>query len=176
MLISVLILLYAIGKLYHLSSLLIILVFGLILNNSKLFFKGPLKPLIDSTEIDKILTDFRLITIESAFIVRTFFFVIFGSTIVLAELVSLMVFIQSAAILIITFGLRWLFLRITVGKDIHPQVFIAPRGLITVLLFFAIPQQFDIPNFENGILLYIILATSLLMTWSLIKNKSNKTS
>ncbi len=173
LLISVLILLYAIGKLYHLSSLLIILVFGLILNNSKLFFKGPLKPLIDSTEIDKILTDFRLITIESAFIVRTFFFVIFGSTIVLAELVSLMVFIQSAAILIITFGLRWLFLRITVGKDIHPQVFIAPRGLITVLLFFAIPQQFDIPNFENGILLYIILATSLLMTWSLIKNKSN---
>jgi hypothetical protein len=174
LLISVLILLYAIGKLYHLSSLLIILVFGLILNNSSLFFRGPLKGLINTEEIGKILNDFRLITIESAFIVRTFFFVIFGSTIVLSELVSVTVFFQSAAILILTFGIRWLFLRITVGKDIHPQVFIAPRGLITVLLFFAIPEQFNIPNFENGILLYIILATSLLMTWSLIKNKSSE--
>lgn len=171
LLISVLILLYAIGKQYHLSSLLIILVFGLVINNPKVFFRGPLKDYLNPTAIRRILIDFRLITIESAFVVRTFFFVIFGSTIVLSQLVSFTVFFQSAAILILTFGLRWLFLRITVGKDILPQVFIAPRGLITVLLFFAIPSKFEIPNFENGILLYVILATSVLMTWSLIKDK-----
>ncbi|UTW64773.1 cation:proton antiporter [bacterium SCSIO 12643] len=171
LLISVLILLYAIGKLQHLSSLLIILVFGLIINNPKVFFRGPLKGYLNPSAIRRILIDFRLITIESAFVVRTFFFVIFGSTIVLSQLVSFTVFFQSAAILILTFGLRWLFLRITVGRDILPQVFIAPRGLITVLLFFAIPKEFAIPGFENGILLYVILATSLLMTWSLIKDK-----
>ena len=171
LLISVLILLYAIGKLQHLSSLLIILVFGLIINNPKVFFRGPLKGYLNPSAIRRILIDFRLITIESAFVVRTFFFVIFGSTIVLSQLVSFTVFFQSAAILILTFGLRWLFLRVTVGQDILPQVFIAPRGLITVLLFFAIPKEFEIPAFENGILLYVILATSLLMTWSLIKDK-----
>ena len=174
LLISVLILLYAIGKLNHLSSLLIILVFGLVLNNPKVFFRGKMQKWIDESALHKILTDFRLITIESAFIVRTFFFVIFGTTIVLSQLVSISVFFQSAAILALTFGLRWLFFRITIGKDLFPQVFIAPRGLITVLLFFAIPAQFKIDGFDNGILLYVILVTSILMTWSLIKNSSNK--
>ena len=171
LLISVLILLYAIGKINHLSSLLIILVFGLVLNNPKVFFRGPLKDLVDHTAVGKILTDFRLITIETAFVIRTFFFVIFGSTIILSQLVSITVFFQSAAILILTFGLRWVFIRFIVGKDIYPQVFIAPRGLITVLLFFAIPKKFNVPEFENGILLYVILATSVIMTWSLIKDK-----
>ena len=174
LLISVLILLYAIGKQYHLSSLLIILVFGLVLNNPKVFFRGKLKSLLDFNAVDKILTDFRLITIESAFIVRTFFFVIFGTTIILSQLVSITVFFQSVAILVLTFGLRWLSLRLIVGKDNFPEVFIAPRGLITVLLFFAIPREFNIPTFENGILLYVILATSLIMTWSLIQNKKNE--
>ena len=41
------------------------------------------------------------------------------------------------------------------------------------MLFFAIPDQFHILKFENGILLYVILATSILMTWSLIRNKNN---
>ena len=42
LLISILLLLYAIGKMFHLSSLIIILIFGVILNNYKLFFKGGL--------------------------------------------------------------------------------------------------------------------------------------
>lgn len=174
LLISVLILLYALGKLMHLSSLLIILIFGLILNNPDVFFRGPLKKLIDKNAVGKILIDFKLVTIESAFIVRTFFFVIFGSTIVISQLFSFTVLFQSIAILGLIFGLRWVFLRVTVGADLFPQVLIAPRGLITILLFFAIPKEFGIPQFESGILLYIILATSLIMTWSLIKTKYPK--
>lgn len=170
LLISMLILLYAIGKLYHLSSLLIILVFGLVLNNPTVFFRGPMRKWLDIRALKNILTDFQLITIESAFIVRTFFFVIFGTTIVLSQLVSIIVFLESIVILVLTFGIRWFLLRITVGKDLFPQVYIAPRGLITILLFFAIPEEMKVLNFENGILLYVILATSLLMTWSLIKN------
>ena len=173
LLISVLILLYAIGKLNHLSSLLIILVFGLVLNNPHVFFRGPMKNWVDHEAIGKILTDFRLITIESAFIVRTFFFVIFGTTIILSQLVSITVFFQSIAIIGLIFSLRWIILRATVGSNIFPQIFIAPRGLITVLLFFAIPKEFNIPEFENGILLYVILATSILMTYSLIKANSS---
>ena len=50
-----------------------------------------------------------------------------------------------------------------------PQLFIAPRGLITVLLFYAIPKEAQVATFESGILLFVIIATSLVMTWAMIK-------
>ena len=53
-----------------------------------------------------------------------------------------------------------------------PQLFIAPRGLITVLLFYAIPMEAQIEGFESGILLFVIIATSLVMTWAMIRDKS----
>ena len=43
LLIAVLILLYSLSKMFHLSSLLIILVFGMILSNRQLFFPGKLR-------------------------------------------------------------------------------------------------------------------------------------
>lgn len=171
LLISVLVLLYSAGKLMHLSSLLIILVFGLVLNNYSLFFRGKLKKLAKPLSVRRILIDFRLVTIESAFIVRTFFFVVFGATIVLSDLISLKVFIQSFLIIAVIYVLRWLLFRIIVGKDIRPQIFIAPRGLITILLFFAIPPSRQLMTFENGVLLYVIIVSSILMTWSLVSDK-----
>ena len=40
---AIILLLYALGKSFHLSSLLIILFFGLVLNNTQTLFRGPLK-------------------------------------------------------------------------------------------------------------------------------------
>jgi len=87
LLIAVLILLYALGKMFHLSSLLIILAFGLIMRNRKLFFFGKIKKIISDDAVDEVYGQLRLVTIESSFAVRTFFFVIFGITIALASLV-----------------------------------------------------------------------------------------
>ncbi|MCB0658631.1 MAG: hypothetical protein KDC57_20945, partial [Saprospiraceae bacterium] len=42
-------------------------------------------------------------------------------------------------------------------------------GLITILLFFAIPHELTVPAFKSGILLYVILISSLLMTWALVR-------
>ena len=55
------------------------------------------------------------------------------------------------------------------GKDIFPTVYIAPRGLITVLLFFAIPKELQVEQFQSGILLFIIIATSIVMTWAMLR-------
>ena len=55
------------------------------------------------------------------------------------------------------------------NKEITPQLWIAPRGLITVLLFYTIPVHYNIGEFDQGILLYAILITSLVMTFALIK-------
>lgn len=168
LLIAVLILIYAIGKKYHLSSLLIILIFGLILNNSKLFFRGKLAKWLKYSIMEGLLKDFRLITLESSFIIRTFFFIVFGMYIDLPSLLSPMVFTFSTIALLGMYVLRDLWMNVFIGRDTKPELFIAPRGLITILLFFNIPTEMEIEAFDNGILLYIIIATSLVMTWSLI--------
>lgn len=168
LLISVLLLLYSIGKLFHLSSLIIILIFGLILNNNKLFFFGPLRNLLNSRRVNSILHNFRLVTMESAFVVRTFFFVIFGMTITLSTIFNLMVTVVSLILLAIVYGLRYLLLKLFLKKEIMPMLFIAPRGLITILLFFAIPESMQAPEFNSGVLLFMILITSIAMTLVLV--------
>lgn len=171
LLIAVLLLLYAIGKKMHLSSLIIILIFGLVIANVKLFFPGKTKVFLESERIHQIYHELHIITLETAFIVRTFFFVIFGITIVLSSLFNLTVVFVSLLIIASIYIIRFIILKIFLGKDITPQLFIAPRGLITVLLFYNIPKEAQVATFESGILLFVIIATSLVMTWAMIKDK-----
>jgi len=171
LLIAVLLLLYAIGKKMHLSSLIIILVFGLVIANVKLFFPGKTAIFLEKEKMHQIYHELHIITLETAFVVRTFFFVIFGVTIVLASLLSLNVAMVSILIIASIYIIRFLVLRIFIGKDILPQVFIAPRGLITILLFYAIPVEAEVAGFESGILLFVIIATSLIMTGAMIRDK-----
>ena len=171
LLIAVLLLLYAIGKKMHLSSLIIILIFGLVIANVKLFFPGKTKVFLESERIHQIYHELHIITLETAFIVRTFFFVIFGITIVLSSLFNLTVVFVSLLIIVSIYIIRFIILKLFLGKDITPQLFIAPRGLITVLLFYNIPKEAQVATFESGILLFVIIATSLVMTWAMIKDK-----
>ena len=168
LLIAVLLLLYSIGKLFHLSSLLIILIFGLILNNHKIFFKGKLKKFIHAPSVNSVLRNFHLVTIESAFVVRTFFFVIFGITLDLSTLLDWQVLIISLLVIVLLFGLRAIFLLLFQGKNITPEVLIAPRGLVTILLFFAIPLELQTDTFNSGILLYTVLISSIIMAMALM--------
>ncbi len=169
LLIAVLLLLYAIGKKFHLSSLIIILIFGLVIANVKLFFPGKLATFLENKKVNQIYHELHIITLETAFIVRTFFFVIFGITIAISSLFSLSVALVSLLIIGSIYTIRFVILRTFFGSDIMPQLFIAPRGLITVLLFYAIPKEAEVANFESGILLFIIIGTSLIMTWAMIK-------
>ena len=171
LLIAVLLLLYALGKKMHLSSLIIILIFGLVIANMKVFFKGKLKQFLKYDKAHHIYHELHTITAETAFVVRTFFFVVFGITIVVASLFNLDVAIISILIIASIYVIRFVILRIFVGKDIIPQLFIAPRGLITVLLFYAIPAEAQISTFEPGILLFVIIGTSLIMTGAMIYDK-----
>ncbi len=170
LLISLLVLLYAVGKLLHLSPLIIILVFGVIVQNNELFYRGFLRRYFHKDKFEVLKRELHVITLESAFVVRTFFFVIFGVSILVSSLFSLKVLGVSLLLLVSIYAIRWLFLRAFMGFDIFPQLWIAPRGLITVLLYYAIPQKFSNESFDPGILLFIIIATSLIMTWGLIRS------
>ncbi len=176
LLISTLLLIYSVAKLQHLSSLLIILVFGLVIANKDLFFFGPFKKWLDKKKADEIYHGLHTITMETAFVVRTFFFVVFGLTIVFSTLASWSVFGISLLCLAVIYIIRFVLLRVSIGQDIVPQLYIAPRGLITILLFYDIGDKLMRDEFSPGILLFIIIGTSLIMTGSLIfdKQRTNK--
>jgi len=171
LIIAVLFLMYALGKKLHLSSLLIILFFGLVLNNTPLFFRGKLSKYVNKETVKPIMHDFHILTLESAFVIRTFFFVIFGMFISLKSLIDWKVTIISLGIIGALYAVRFLTLKSIVQKDITPQLYIAPRGLITILLFFVIEShpEFNITQFNEGILLFVIIISSIIMTWALIK-------
>ena len=169
LLIAVLILLYAISKMFHLSSLLIILVFGLMLSNRNIFFPGKLRVFLDDRQMTGIFSNFKMITLESSFVVRTFFFVIFGFVIVLSSLASLKVWLVSIVVLAILYGVRFAWFRLVIRKDIIPDIWMAPRGLITILLFYSIPETLAAENFNKGVLLLVILASSITMAVAMIR-------
>jgi len=176
LIIGILMLLFAVGKIFHLSSLLLILTFGLVLNNTDLFFQGRLSKIFDKEKVKPILYDFHTLTLESAFLIRTFFFVIFGLSISISSLYNFEVAINSAVIVAVLYCIRYLLLRVFGKGHMFPEVFIAPRGLITVLLFFVVAKNdsFTIENFDTGLLLYPILITSMIMMVALITYRGEK--
>ena len=179
--IAVLILIYSIQKLLHLSPLILILIFGLMLNNHKIFFANIFKNkegeswlgrLLNDEKMAGLRHDFHLLTLESAFVIRTFFFVLFGATVVLASLTDIEVLFYGLTISVILYVTRFVFLRLFRPEDPVSLLYIAPRGLITILLFFQIGSNYTElvdTSFNGGILLVVILVTCIIMTLSLIQ-------
>ncbi len=171
---AVLVLLYSVGKLFHLSSLIIILMFGLLLRNHKALLFWKLEEWLRDERMDSLYDQFRMITVETSFLVRTFFFVVFGMTLPLAALLSTNVWLITIIFLVVTYILRFALFFIIERRDTMPQTLIAPRGLISILLFFAIPEELRIEGFENGILFLVIIGTSVIMAWALIATRNQK--
>ena len=141
-----------------------------------MFFGGSLRDFIIEDRVENVLSSFKLITVESAFVVRTFFFLIFGLTISLSSLLNIKSLLYGVVLIAIIYLVRALVLlffnRSFSIKSVSPELFLAPRGLITILLFFSIPESIS-PSSVNfdGILLFVILASCLIMSWGLIKEK-----
>ena len=119
--------LYAIEKSLHLSPLILILIFGLMLKNNQLIFRGALANKISKMELKLMEHNFHIITRETAFVLRTFFFLIFGMSMVLSSLLDLKALLISIAITALMFLVRWILLKIF-GKGIgKPLLTVAPR-------------------------------------------------
>ena len=172
--ISVLLLVYAIANIYELSSLLLVLIFGLFLNNNELFIRGRLAKIFKSDLFEQELNQFKNLTAEGAFIVRTFFFLLFGYATSLSSLVDADALIVSALFLVVIFLVRWPLLRLIYPGDWKPLNWIAPRGLITILLYTNIPQALKLTGFREGILTLVVILTAILMTVGTIRYKPSE--
>ena len=174
LMISILAILYSLGKQLHFSSLLMIFIFGIVLNNSNLFFFGRLKKLISPFAIKSIIKDFRIITSETAFIVRTFFFIAFGMSIDLESLIDLKVVGIGSAIVSVLYLVRYMNFKTFLKTDVYPEIFLAPRGLITILLFYSIPMENQLKELGIEVLFFVVLATGLIMMLALLFTKEAK--
>ncbi|MGA0557351.1 sodium:proton exchanger [Larkinella sp. VNQ87] len=171
--ISVLFLVYAVSRIYQLSPLLLILVFGLFLNNTELFIRGRLDQIFKNDLFEKELDQFKNLTAEGAFIVRTFFFLLFGYASDVQAIIEPDALIVSAFLLLILYTVRAGVLRLALPGDLNPIVFIAPRGLVTVLLYLSIPDNLKLVGFRDGILTAVVLLTALVMMAGVISYRED---
>ena len=179
LLFSFLILIYSLAKQLHLSSLLLVLAFGLAVNNADLLlgwlrlrtgWRG-----FTAEDLAPDLHQLKNITAESAFLIRTFFFLLFGYSITLANLMSWQLLGQGLLIVAVLTAIRYVYLRYIAKTDLMPELFIAPKGLITVLLFYSIPAQHLLGDVSENILFVVILLTSIMMMGGLVVSQQRPT-
>lgn len=166
------ILIYSIAKIYHLPALIFILLFGLFLGNLKQmnsnWFIQKLQPEILEHEVLK----FKELTVEFAFLIRALFFILFGFLINSSELLNIHSISWSVGIVLGIYLLRFFFLKL-IKFEVKPLIFIAPRGLITILLFLSIPATQIVPLVNNSLIIQVIILSALIMMVGLMVNKKN---
>ena len=179
LILALLILVYAFGKLFHLPALVTIFIFGIFLSNVRVLLPKFLRENLNLEQNKKELSDFHILTAESTFIVRTFFFLFFGFSINIENFLSFSPFIYGFLIFLTMFIIRYLYLGLTTFKlNPSPLVFMGPRGLISILLFLQI-KDLDFVNISDSIidekvLLIVILSSMLAMLFGTIKKDNKK--
>ena len=174
LILALLILAYEIGKDFlKLPSLVLIFIFGIFLSNFTNLIPKSLKKYIKTDDIKKSdLHEFHLLTAESTFLVRTFFFLFFGFSIPLESFVEFEPYIIGATVLLIMYGVRYFYLTLVLNdEESKPLLYFSPRGLITILLFLSI-SDYDIQKsniVDEKVLLVIIIASMLIMIQGSIK-------
>ncbi len=165
---ALLLILYEGGKLLGLPSLIIILIFGLLMNNWALVKIRRINVLFPTEKVEETTTLLHSLTAESSFLIRTFFFILFGFSIDIKAALQSEVVIIGSAIVLVLFVARFLYLRFFLKESVYPEVMFIPRGLITILLFYKIPDTFQLQTFNGGILFFVVLLSSLIMMLGMI--------
>ncbi|MGC4058500.1 MAG: hypothetical protein QM743_10350 [Chitinophagaceae bacterium] len=161
------VLIYTIAKTYHLPSLLFILLFGLFLGNLNHWQSVPFIHRLHPETLDREVDKFKELTTEIAFLIRALFFLLFGFLIETRELLNPDTIVWALAICAGIYVIRFVFLKLfrMPGK---PLLFIAPRGLITILLFLSIPAGQIIPLANKSLIIQVIILNALVMMFGLM--------
>lgn len=173
--IAVMLIMYAVAKHFHLSALILVLVMGLFLANAEKFAQQlnrfKLNPQRLLTEVKKL----EEIIAELTFVIRVSFFLLFGYTLNIEELFNPNTALLASVVVMAIVFFRALLLWI-LKLPWFPYLFIAPRGLITLLLFMSIPLTLVIPQISKGFITQVVVMSILIMMISTVfsprKNKS----
>ncbi|HPF00182.1 MAG TPA: cation:proton antiporter [Bacteroidales bacterium] len=171
--IMLLILLYAITKVLHLPGLIFIMLFGIFLANLQLLHKVKWVKVFHVESLKKEYLRFKEIVGEGSFLIRTLFFLLFGFMIKTEELLNIQSLPWALAITAGIFIIRFAFLKLLRIKEIT-FLYIAPRGLITILLFLSIAESDKIALINTSLVIQIVISTALIMMFGLMTNKKVK--
>jgi len=161
------ILIYTLLEIYKLPSLIFILTFGLFIGNLYKFksFKWIKKLHPEELKIED--QKFKEITIETAFLVRALFFILFGFLLETSEIINTDTLLLSGGIVIIIFIFRIIQLKIS-RLPLKPLLFVAPRGLITILLFLSIVPAQRLMLVNKSLIVQVIILSALVMMFGLM--------
>lgn len=179
LILSLLILVYAIGKYFHLPALVTIFIFGVFLSNVDVLLPKFLKRYLNLSQTEKGLHEFHILTAESTFIVKTFFFLFFGFSVVISDFTSPEPLFYGLLIFGIMLVIRYLYLSVSTLK-IKPStlVYMSPRGLISILLFLQIKDLNVIVTkntiVDERLLLVVIISSMLFMIFGTMGSKSSR--
>lgn len=160
---AVLFLLYSFGHAVGLPALMLVLIFGLLINNWHKVNGRLINRLLPSQQVGQTAYSLKALTSESAFLIRTFFFLLFGYTIDIHVLSDYNVLVVGSLVVAAIYLVRFIYLRIFLKEHILPELFYAPRGLVTIVLFYRIPQGIQFDSFSDGVLFFVVLATTVIM-------------
>lgn len=167
--ISLLLLVYALAKMWHLSGLLMVLLFGLFINNTDLLRLTRLpERMLKNDNLKNELPLFKNIISEVTFVARTFFFLLFGYTVHASQLFENESLTLAGLIISAIFLVRLAYFFVAKGSLPKSLIFVSPRGLITILLFLSIPVQWRLPELSNVVLMLVVLFSALLLTAGLV--------
>lgn len=167
------VLIYAVSKIYHLPGLIFILLFGLSIGNLEELKRFKWIEKFKPDELIKEVNKFKELTIEAAFLIRALFFLLFGYLIETSEVLNPDTFIWAFAIVFFIFTFRAIQLKLS-KLPLQPLLFVAPRGLITILLFISIEPTQSISLVNKSLIIQVIIITALAMMFGLMANKSQK--
>ncbi|WP_200979101.1 cation:proton antiporter [Echinicola sp. 20G] len=167
------ILIYAISYVYHLPALIFILIFGLSIGNLNELHNLKFFDVFRTDILNKEVQKFKELTIEATFLIRSLFFLLFGYLLETSEILNTTTLVWSVGIVALIFILRALQLKLS-NLPLKPLLFVAPRGLITVLLFLSISPINNIGIVNKSLIIQVIVLTVLVMMFGVIISNPEK--
>lgn len=167
------VLIYAVSKIYHLPGLIFILIFGLFIGNLDELKHFKWIERFKPDELNKEVSKFKELTIEGAFLVRALFFLLFGYLIETSEVLNPSTFLWALGIVFFIFAFRAIQLKLS-KLPLQPLLWVAPRGLITILLYLSIEPSQTISLVNKSLIIQVIILTVLLMMFGLMPAKPQK--
>lgn len=163
LILPVLLLVYALGHIWQIPTLLTVLIFGLIINNWRQPRLNRLHRWLGLRKVENAAETVKSTTQEAAFLIRTVFFTLFGYMIDIRALQDLRTVLVGTAIVAAIFLARYLYLQIFLRAHVIPELFFAPRGLVTIVLFYTIPASMDLPGFDDGVVFVVVVVSTVIM-------------
>mgnify|MGYP000886418769 CR=1 FL=1 len=168
-----LLILYGLGKWMHLSPLLLIMIFGLVLGNFERLLFSKITPYFNVENLNNSIKHFELISSESVFFMRTIFFILFGYSIELNTLFLRENLLIGSVIFGVIIFTRLIFIYFLSKENWKTILFYGPRGLITVLLFLSIPENQRILEINEGSVMFVVVFSILFLLFDTKKSSNN---